>query len=144
MNKLTAEEARFDLGNLKKWQSEPHGISMKEERYMQALEIALPILEQQGDKRQVTLNEALAEQRKLIEESGGYNFAALRAEQDGRADKCIWRYDENDYYWSGACGEDWCFTDGGPEENRVRFCQGCGRPVMLEQQDQPTNQNGEQ
>lgn len=47
MSKLTAEEARFDLGNLKKWQSEPHGISMKEERYMQALEIALPILEQQ-------------------------------------------------------------------------------------------------
>ena len=47
MKKLTAEEARFDLGNLKKWQTQAHGISMKEERYMQALEIALPILEQQ-------------------------------------------------------------------------------------------------
>ena len=47
MKKLTAEEARFDLGNLKKWQAQAHGISMKEERYMQALEIALPVLEQQ-------------------------------------------------------------------------------------------------
>jgi len=46
MNKLTAEVARQDLSHLKSW-VETCGISMKEERYMQALEIALPILEQQ-------------------------------------------------------------------------------------------------
>jgi hypothetical protein len=46
MNKLTAEVARQDLNYLKAW-VETCGISMKEERYMQALEIALPILEQQ-------------------------------------------------------------------------------------------------
>lgn len=46
MNKLTAEVARQDLNHLKAW-VETCGISMKEERYMQALEIALPILEQQ-------------------------------------------------------------------------------------------------
>lgn len=46
MNKLTAEVARQDLNHLKSW-VETCGISMKEERYMQALEIALPILEQQ-------------------------------------------------------------------------------------------------
>ena len=140
MKKLTADTALALLGRMKKNATyvEP---TIHEGYTIQALEIALPILEQQGNKRQVTLNEAIAEQRKLIEESGGYNFEALRAEQDGRADKCIWRYDESDCYWSGTCGEDWCFTDGGPEENRVRFCQGCGRPVVLEQS---TNQNGEQ
>lgn len=47
MNKLTAEVARQDLNHLKSW-VETCGISMKEERYMQALEIALPILEQHG------------------------------------------------------------------------------------------------
>lgn len=46
MNKLTVEVARQDLQHLKSW-LETCGISMKEERYMQALEIALPILEQQ-------------------------------------------------------------------------------------------------
>lgn len=46
MNKLTAEVARQDLNHLKSW-IETCGISMKEERYMKALEIALPILEQQ-------------------------------------------------------------------------------------------------
>lgn len=46
MNKLTAEVARQDLNHLKSW-VETCGISMKEERYLQALEIALPILEQQ-------------------------------------------------------------------------------------------------
>ena len=61
MSKLTAEEARFDLGNLKKWQSEPHGISMKEERYMKALEIALPILEQHKVD-----SEALAVSREIM------------------------------------------------------------------------------
>lgn len=49
MNKLTAEVARQDLTHLKSW-VETCGISMKEERYMQALEIALPILEQQEVK----------------------------------------------------------------------------------------------
>lgn len=42
---------------------------------------------------------------------------------------CLWT-DEVDY-WHSACGEDWCFVDGGPTENRVRFCQGCGKPVVL-------------
>ncbi|MFE0584834.1 hypothetical protein [Pantoea vagans] len=46
MNKLTAEVARQDLSHLKSW-VETCGISTKEERYMQALEIALPILEKQ-------------------------------------------------------------------------------------------------
>lgn len=48
MNKLTAEVARRDIGHLKSFQSDPKvGLSLKEEKYLQALEIALPVLEQQ-------------------------------------------------------------------------------------------------
>lgn len=43
---------------------------------------------------------------------------------------CQWTYDEHDYKWDSACGESWQFTDGGPEDNGVKFCQGCGKPVM--------------
>lgn len=42
---------------------------------------------------------------------------------------CQWK-DEADY-WASSCGEDWCFIDGGPAENRVRFCHGCGKPVEI-------------
>ena len=49
MSKLTAEVARRDIGHLKSFQADPKvGLSLKEEKYLQALEIALPILEQQG------------------------------------------------------------------------------------------------
>lgn len=44
---------------------------------------------------------------------------------------CKWAYDEPEYSWDSACGEKWSFVDGGPEENRVRFCHGCGKPVVL-------------
>lgn len=54
---------------------------------------------------------------------------------------CHWRYDESDYFWSSECGEDWQFTDGGPEENRVKFCQGCGRRVILPQATNPQTEN---
>ena len=33
--------------------------------------------------------------------------------------------------YESACGEAWSFIDGGPKENNVRFCQGCGKPVKL-------------
>lgn len=49
MKKLTAEVARMELANLKALIDHPsHGISIKAELFMQALEIALPVLEQQG------------------------------------------------------------------------------------------------
>ena len=36
-------------------------------------------------------------------------------------------------YWDSACGEAWTFIDGGPADNSVRFCQGCGKPVHIKQ-----------
>lgn len=45
---------------------------------------------------------------------------------------CQWVKDTDpetgDSYESG-CGEKWAFIEGGPKENRVRFCHGCGKPV---------------
>lgn len=48
MKKLTAESARTDIANLHGFLNNPRiGLSLREERYLQALEIALPVLEQQ-------------------------------------------------------------------------------------------------
>lgn len=49
MNKLTAEIARRDISHLREHQANPKvGLSMREELYLQALEIALPVLEHGG------------------------------------------------------------------------------------------------
>jgi len=42
---------------------------------------------------------------------------------------CEWLEDELDGYWTTACGEMHCFTDGGPEDNHHRFCPYCGKPL---------------
>ncbi|EPK7688194.1 hypothetical protein K7Y63_003798 [Serratia marcescens] len=46
-------------------------------------------------------------------------------------DSCEWTYDDQDYKWDSGCGDAWMFADGGPTENGVKFCQGCGKPVLL-------------
>ena len=47
---------------------------------------------------------------------------------------CEWKqdtqYENGDTYYS-ACGEAWVFNDGGPTENRISYCQGCGGKVKL-------------
>lgn len=44
---------------------------------------------------------------------------------------CEWTYDEHDSKWDSSCGDAWMFCDGGPTENGVKFCQSCGKPVLL-------------
>jgi hypothetical protein len=46
---------------------------------------------------------------------------------------CEWKLDtSNDCeIWESACGETWQFIDGGPTENRARFCHGCGGRIVL-------------
>lgn len=49
---------------------------------------------------------------------------------------CTWSKDpdfEMGDTYDSACGEKWSFIDGGPTENRVSFCQGCGKPVKIVQ-----------
>jgi len=70
-------------------------------------------------------------------------------EVDERSDKleaqikpdCTWTEPSDWEYggWETTCGEEWAFTEGDPEENRVTFCQGCGGKVIikaLEQDDE--------
>lgn len=49
---------------------------------------------------------------------------------------CTWTKDpdfEMGDTYDSSCGEKWSFIDGGPTENRVSFCQGCGKPVKIVQ-----------
>ncbi|WP_199634966.1 hypothetical protein JEM67_16180 [Serratia sp. PAMC26656] len=46
-------------------------------------------------------------------------------------DGCQWTFDEHDSKWDSGCGEAWMFCDGSPTENGVKFCQSCGKPVLL-------------
>jgi hypothetical protein len=48
----------------------------------------------------------------------------------GRA-ACVWKYDDLDDYYSTACGEASCFTDGGPVENSFKFCPYCGQTIEV-------------
>ena len=43
---------------------------------------------------------------------------------------CKWMEDAGEM-WETTCGEAWAFTDGGPVENGVKFCHGCGKPVEI-------------
>lgn len=50
-------------------------------------------------------------------------------------DRCQWTADDDPDIgrsWDSECGEKWSFIDGGPNENNVRFCQGCGKPVVID------------
>lgn len=67
--------------------------------------------------------------------------ACIKAQRDELREKlfappltCIWTEHADDYMpgtWASACGELWSFIDGGPAENNVRFCHGCGKPVEV-------------
>ena len=49
-----------------------------------------------------------------------------------KAEPCQWQQEDDDTgAWASGCGELWSFIDGGPNENRVRFCHGCGRSVEV-------------
>ena len=44
---------------------------------------------------------------------------------------CVWTW-QDDWdcpYWETACGEAFVFTDGGPAENRCKFCPYCGKKL---------------
>ena len=61
--------------------------------------------------------------------------AAPQPAAQAQEDACNWSltYDDSGV-WESSCGEEWIFIDGGPAENSVRFCHGCGKPVAIEDQ----------
>ncbi|BBE09579.1 Uncharacterized protein MCB1EB_1418 [Mycoavidus cysteinexigens] len=45
---------------------------------------------------------------------------------------CEWQREDNERNtWRSSCGELWSFVEGGPIENRVVFCQYCGKGLEL-------------
>ena len=53
---------------------------------------------------------------------------------------CEWQEDGPDSdVWTSTCGSTWQFNDGGPIENHMKHCHGCGKvivPVALEDSEQ--------
>lgn len=48
-------------------------------------------------------------------------------------ERCDWLH-ETDHscdYWETGCGEAHQFIDGGPQENKYRYCPYCGRALKV-------------
>ena len=43
---------------------------------------------------------------------------------------CIWTFDDIDGKRDTACGEAFCFIDGNPSDNGMKFCPYCGKPLV--------------
>jgi hypothetical protein len=58
------------------------------------------------------------------------NELAALLTSEGPAPTCAWREDEHDATWHTECGQMWQFNDGGPTENKQRFCGYCGSALV--------------
>lgn len=57
--------------------------------------------------------------------------AMLAAAPEPPDDACEWYQAEPDANcWSSSCGQDFQFNDGGPLENRCKFCHFCGKTLV--------------
>jgi len=46
-------------------------------------------------------------------------------------ENCEWHLDDDESgAWESACGQQWCFDDGDPEDNGKKFCPFCGRHLI--------------
>ncbi len=54
--------------------------------------------------------------------------------------QCAWAED-NEHTWHTSCGNAWGFFDGGPEDNDIKHCHGCGLPVRHAQSDTHRQEN---
>jgi hypothetical protein len=56
----------------------------------------------------------------------------MQSDQPNTTDACVWRSDASISGYETACGESFVFNDGGPHENRARFCMYCGKTIIVE------------
>lgn len=58
--------------------------------------------------------------------------AEIERETLEKAGDCGWYNADDDGIWKSDCGlVDWCFNDGGPVENKMEFCCGCGKKLVV-------------
>lgn len=67
----------------------------------------------------------------LLTEDPEPSPALPEGEAEREAKRCTWTYDETHCAWDSSCGETFILEDGRPNENRIRFCHGCGKPVEV-------------
>lgn len=64
--------------------------------------------------------------------AGRFGSLGVGSGREGKQVKCCtWTLDD-DYdgpSWDTACGEKFVFIDGGPMDNRVRYCPYCGEAL---------------
>lgn len=142
MNKLTAERCRERIASLKR-KRRVFGLAMDSELDLAALEIALPVLEQQErQERQERLSV------EPVAFTGSGSLAAIKAGAEG----VIWGRKADAHpielfarYPTGFCQK--CNNTGSMDSGGT---QPWGEAIMVEcdcqfeQQEQPANQNGEQ
>lgn len=92
-----------------------------------------PTIEQMGEIKEMIRDydarirsEAKAEALAAMAPCIGVYESALK----DKAGECTWTEDPEGY-WSTSCGRSWTFIEGGPRENCVRYCHGCGKPVRI-------------
>jgi hypothetical protein len=44
---------------------------------------------------------------------------------------CEWKYDDLHNYYDAVCSFAFCFTEGTPEDNKYRYCPGCGKKIKI-------------
>ena len=61
----------------------------------------------------------------------GYAEAGALADYEDHTKncRCVWVYDENHDNWNTTCGHAFCFIDGGPNENHMKFCPYRGKKL---------------
>jgi len=63
---------------------------------------------------------------------------ATPQEPPRRSEACGWEQtDDYSGCWESDCGLTWIFEEGGPSENEMRFCCGCGLPLTEKRWFQP-------
>jgi hypothetical protein len=63
--------------------------------------------------------------------------ATMKADQ-----LCEWSQDDWEAgTWSAGCGLVWRFEDGGPTENEMKFCPGCGHGLVATPYKDPTDED---
>jgi hypothetical protein len=56
----------------------------------------------------------------------------LRADALAPPEPCVWTLeDEDGSAYQTSCGEMFEFNDGGPAENKAKFCQYCGKALVV-------------
>ncbi len=60
-----------------------------------------------------------------------------KSQTEEKPGSCCWT-DDGDGLWETECGEAFVFTDGGPAENKAKFCPYCGKPLDVTPQTEET------